>query len=86
MEPPRRVERLNPPGRVDAMTDLLSSLSGVLVGLILGFVGGGGSVLAVPLLVYGVGVGSAHVVSVQPPQKSLLIVIRWLIFNAGHRS
>lgn len=43
------------------LTDLLSSLSGALVGLILGLVGGGGSVLAVPLLVYGVGVSSAHV-------------------------
>ena len=43
------------------ITDLLSGLSGALVGLILGLVGGGGSVLAVPLLVYGVGVSSAHV-------------------------
>ncbi|WP_322740109.1 sulfite exporter TauE/SafE family protein [Sphingomonas sp. S1-29] len=31
-----------------------------MIGLILGVVGGGGSILAVPLLVYGVGVGSAH--------------------------
>ncbi|MCX7341070.1 MAG: sulfite exporter TauE/SafE family protein [Hyphomicrobiales bacterium] len=43
------------------MADLLSGLSGVLVGCILALVGGGGSVLAVPLLVYGVGVTSAHV-------------------------
>jgi uncharacterized protein len=43
------------------MTDLLSTLSGTLVGLVLGLVGGGGSVLAVPLLVYGVGVASTHV-------------------------
>jgi uncharacterized membrane protein YfcA len=43
------------------LTDLLSGLSGALVGAILGLVGGGGSVLAVPLLVYGVGVPSAHV-------------------------
>lgn len=42
-------------------TDFLSGLSGALVGAILGLVGGGGSVLAVPLLVYGVGVSSAHV-------------------------
>lgn len=42
------------------ITDLLSGLSGVLVGMILGLVGGG-SVLAVPLLVYGVGVASPHV-------------------------
>jgi uncharacterized protein len=41
--------------------DLLSGLSGALVGLILGLVGGGGSVLAVPLLVYAVGVPSTHV-------------------------
>jgi uncharacterized protein len=43
------------------LTDMLSGLSGALVGAILGLVGGGGSVLAVPLLVYGVGVSSAHV-------------------------
>lgn len=43
------------------MTDLLSGLSGTIVGFILALVGGGGSVLAVPLLVYGVGVTSAHV-------------------------
>ena len=43
------------------LTDLLAAASGTLVGLILGLVGGGGSILAVPLLVYVVGVGSAHV-------------------------
>lgn len=42
-------------------SDVIAGLSGTLVGAILGLVGGGGSVLAVPLLVYGVGVGSAHV-------------------------
>jgi uncharacterized membrane protein YfcA len=35
--------------------------SGALVGVLLGLIGGGGSVLAVPLLVYLVGVPSAHV-------------------------
>jgi uncharacterized membrane protein YfcA len=35
--------------------------SGVLVGLVLGLAGGGGSILAVPLLVYAVGVSSPHV-------------------------
>jgi hypothetical protein len=35
--------------------------SGALVGLVLGLVGGGGSILAVPLLVYVVGVSSPHV-------------------------
>lgn len=35
--------------------------SGCLVGVILGLIGGGGSILAVPLLVYVVGIGSAHI-------------------------
>lgn len=34
--------------------------SGALIGAVLGLVGAGGSILAVPLLVYIVGVGSAH--------------------------
>jgi uncharacterized protein len=41
-------------------TSLLAMGSGSLVGLVLGLVGGGGSILAVPLLVYGVGVTSTH--------------------------
>jgi uncharacterized membrane protein YfcA len=41
--------------------DLLTALSGSLVGFVLGLIGGGGSVLAVPLLVYLVGVPSPHV-------------------------
>ena len=41
--------------------DLLSLLSGSLVGTVLGLIGGGGSILAVPLLVYVVGVKSPHV-------------------------
>ena len=40
---------------------LLLLSSGAVVGLTLGLIGGGGSVLAVPLLVYLVGVPSAHV-------------------------
>ncbi len=43
------------------MSDILAGLSGSLVGLILGVVGGGGSILAVPLLVYAVGMASPHV-------------------------
>lgn len=39
----------------------LALASGGVVGLVLGLVGGGGSVLAVPLLVYVVGVASPHV-------------------------
>lgn len=42
-------------------TDLLTGVSGAVVGGVLGLVGGGGSILAVPLLVYAVGVPSPHV-------------------------
>jgi uncharacterized membrane protein YfcA len=42
-------------------SDLLAVLSGSLVGFILGVIGGGGSILAVPLLVYVVGVKSPHI-------------------------
>ena len=40
---------------------ILSIASGSLVGFTLGLVGGGGSILAVPLLVYVVGVPSPHI-------------------------
>lgn len=40
--------------------DILTLLSGVIVGTVLGLVGGGGSILAVPLLVYLVGVTPTH--------------------------
>jgi uncharacterized protein len=40
---------------------LLGGFSGALVGFVLGLVGGGGSILAVPLMVYLVGVRSPHV-------------------------
>jgi hypothetical protein len=43
------------------LADVLAILSGTLVGFTLGLVGGGGSILAVPLLVYVVGVRSPHV-------------------------
>src|SRR3546814_15665946 len=43
---------------------LLGLLSGSLVGLLLGLVGGGGSILAVPLMVYLVGVSSTHVAKI----------------------
>lgn len=41
--------------------DIASIGSGSLVGFVLGLIGGGGSILAVPLLVYVVGVASPHV-------------------------
>lgn len=43
------------------LTLALGALSGLLTGLILGLIGGGGSILAVPLLVYVVGVNTPHV-------------------------
>ena len=45
---------------MDLETLLLALGSGALIGLVLGLVGGGGSILAVPLLVYVVGVMSPH--------------------------
>jgi uncharacterized protein len=41
--------------------DLAAIASGSLVGMILALIGGGGSILATPLLLYGVGVASPHV-------------------------
>lgn len=42
------------------MQVLLGGFSGIIVGFILGLVGGGGSILAVPLLLYVVGVKDPH--------------------------
>lgn len=65
---PFRDDRRGPgaPGTVNAMMPALLPAglavgSGGLIGLVLGLIGGGGSILAVPLLVYGVGVSSPHV-------------------------
>ncbi|HSR00630.1 MAG TPA: sulfite exporter TauE/SafE family protein [Sphingomicrobium sp.] len=46
---------------LDPLHYLLGAFSGALVGFSLGLVGGGGSILAVPLMVYLVGVKSPHV-------------------------
>lgn len=46
---------------LDTVQYLLGALSGGIVGFTLGLVGGGGSILAVPLMVYLVGVASPHV-------------------------
>lgn len=45
---------------MDPATVALALASGALIGFVLGLVGGGGSILAVPLLVYVVGVESPH--------------------------
>ena len=44
----------------DQLQYILAALSGALVGFSLGLVGGGGSILAVPLMVYVVGVKNPH--------------------------
>ena len=46
---------------ISDMQGVLGLASGALVGFSLGLVGGGGSILAVPLMVYVVGVPDAHV-------------------------
>jgi uncharacterized membrane protein YfcA len=46
---------------LDTLQYLLGFGSGMLVGFVLGLVGGGGSILAVPLIVYLVGVQNPHV-------------------------
>jgi uncharacterized membrane protein YfcA len=46
---------------ISIMQGVLGLASGALVGFSLGLVGGGGSILAVPLMVYVVGVPDAHV-------------------------
>ena len=46
---------------ISSLQMLLGALSGSLVGFSLGLVGGGGSILAVPLMVYLVGVKNPHV-------------------------
>lgn len=45
---------------MDLATIIATLISGGAIGLILVLVGGGGSILAVPLLVYVVGIGSTH--------------------------
>ena len=46
---------------LDTLHMVLGVLSGAMVGFSLGLVGGGGSILAVPLMVYLVGVQSPHI-------------------------
>jgi uncharacterized protein len=48
-------------GAMTITYDLLAVASGSIVGFVLGLIGGGGSILAVPLMVYVVGVPSPHV-------------------------
>src|SRR5688572_14737892 len=63
--PRRRSPDVHPytgrPAMLDTLQYVLGAGSGVLVGFVLGLVGGGGSILAVPLMVYLVGVPNPHV-------------------------
>ncbi|WP_420878246.1 sulfite exporter TauE/SafE family protein [Sphingobium yanoikuyae] len=55
--------------------------SGTLIGLVLGLVGGGGSILAVPLLVYVVGIRSTHLAI---GTAALAVTANALASLAGH--
>lgn len=60
---------------------LLALLAGALIGLVLGLVGGGGSILAVPLLVYVVGVASPHAAI---GTAAIAVALNALLGLAGH--
>jgi uncharacterized membrane protein YfcA len=55
--------------------------SGALIGVVLGLVGGGGSILAVPLLVYAVGLRSTHVAI---GTAALAVTANAMVSLAGH--
>lgn len=61
--------------------DLLAIASGSLVGFTLGLIGGGGSIMAVPLLVYVVGVPSPHVAI---GTSAIAVAVSALANLAGH--
>lgn len=63
------------------LQDLLATGSGALVGFVLGLIGGGGSILAVPLLVYVVGVASPHVAI---GTSAVAVAVSALANLAGH--
>jgi uncharacterized membrane protein YfcA len=60
---------------------LLALLSGGLIGVVLGLVGGGGSILAVPLLIYIVGVDSPHIAI---GTAAVAVAANALVGLAGH--
>ncbi|ASC05973.1 UPF0721 transmembrane protein [Acetobacter pasteurianus subsp. pasteurianus] len=60
---------------------LLELMSGVLVGFTLGLIGGGGSILAVPLMVYLIGVKNPHVAI---GTSALAVAINALVGLAQH--
>lgn len=60
---------------------VLALFSGGLVGLSLGLIGGGGSILAVPLMVYVVGIGSPHLAI---GTSAVAVAVNALINLLGH--
>jgi uncharacterized membrane protein YfcA len=66
---------------IDAALLVPAVLSGAAIGLILGLVGGGGSILAVPLLVHVVGVQSPHVAI---GTGAIAVALNALVGLAGH--
>jgi uncharacterized membrane protein YfcA len=50
-----------PPGMLEVMKHVSAMASGALVGFLLGLTGGGGSILAVPLMLYVSGLTDAHI-------------------------
>jgi uncharacterized protein len=66
---------------MDTAAILATLASGSVIGLILGLVGGGGSILAVPLLIYVVGVGSPHAAI---GTAAVAVTVNALASLAGH--
>jgi len=63
------------------MQDILATFSGTLVGFVLGLIGGGGSILAVPLIVYLVGVSSPHMAI---GTSAIAVALSALVNLVGH--
>ncbi len=68
---------------MDAPAIFATLVSGGLIGLVLGLVGGGGSILAVPLLIYVVGVGSPHAAI---GTAAVAVMVNALVGLIGHAS
>lgn len=66
---------------MSAVQILLALLSGSVVGLSLGLIGGGGSILAVPLMIYVVGISSPHVAI---GTSSVAVAVNALVSLLGH--
>lgn len=66
----------------DPATSLLAIISGIVVGMVLGLTGGGGSVLAVPLLIYVVGIKDPHTAI---GTAALCVGVTALISLIGHK-